>query len=82
MTLDTPNSGIDEIRSSTYCVNTPKLPCTVNANGKVSARSNHSPGGVNAARGDGSVQFVKNSIPLATWQAMSTANGGETFLDY
>ncbi len=80
MTLDTPNSGIDQISFSSFCRNTPKLPCTVNRNGKVSARSNH-PGGVNASLADGSVRFVSTTISLATWQAMSTANGGEVFTD-
>jgi prepilin-type N-terminal cleavage/methylation domain-containing protein/prepilin-type processing-associated H-X9-DG protein len=78
MTLDTPNSGIDQIRSSTYCESTPILPCTVNASGKVSARSRHT-GGVNVSLADGSVRFVGDTIPLATWQALSTMNGGEVF---
>jgi prepilin-type N-terminal cleavage/methylation domain-containing protein/prepilin-type processing-associated H-X9-DG protein len=40
------------------------------------ARSAH-PGGVNVALCDGSVRFVSNSIPLATWRAMGSRNGGE-----
>lgn len=79
MTLDTPNSGIDQIKPS-WCQNTPLLPCAVNANGKVAARSKHS-NGVNASLGDGSVKFVKNNIALATWQAMSTIDGNETLDD-
>jgi prepilin-type processing-associated H-X9-DG protein len=80
MTLDTPNSGIDQISFSSFCDNTPELPCTVNRNGKVSARSHHS-GGLNASLADGSVRFVSNTIPLATWQALSTANGGEVITE-
>ena len=80
MTLDTPNSGIDQIVSASFCQNTPRLPCTVNANGKISARSNHT-GGVNVAMADDSVRFVSDTIPLATWQALSTANGGEVVND-
>jgi prepilin-type N-terminal cleavage/methylation domain-containing protein/prepilin-type processing-associated H-X9-DG protein len=80
MTLDTPNSGIDQIVSASFCQNTPRLPCTVNPNGKISARSNHT-GGVNVAMADGSVRFVSDTIPLATWQALSTANGGEVVND-
>jgi prepilin-type N-terminal cleavage/methylation domain-containing protein len=80
MTLDTPNSGIDQIRTAAYCENTPMLPCTVNANGKVSARSKHQLG-VNASLADGSVRFVPNSISLSTWQALSTMNGGEVVTD-
>jgi len=40
------------------------------------ARSRH-PGGVNAAMGDGSVKFIKNSISLNIWRALSTTRGGE-----
>jgi prepilin-type processing-associated H-X9-DG protein len=40
------------------------------------ARSFHT-GGVNAGMGDGSVRFVKNSISIATWRALSTTQGGE-----
>jgi prepilin-type N-terminal cleavage/methylation domain-containing protein/prepilin-type processing-associated H-X9-DG protein len=49
------------------------------ANGQVqsAARSQHS-GGVNAAFADGSVRFIRDSIPRATWSALNTANGGET----
>jgi prepilin-type N-terminal cleavage/methylation domain-containing protein/prepilin-type processing-associated H-X9-DG protein len=40
------------------------------------ARSRH-PGGVNVVFGDGSVKFIKNSINLATWRALSSTQGGE-----
>jgi prepilin-type N-terminal cleavage/methylation domain-containing protein/prepilin-type processing-associated H-X9-DG protein len=40
------------------------------------ARSQHS-GGVNVALGDGSVRFVTNAIPLATWRALGSMSGGE-----
>ena len=40
------------------------------------ARSDHS-NGVNVVRCDGSVRFVNNAIPIATWRAMGTRNGGE-----
>lgn len=40
------------------------------------ARSKH-PGGVNVAMCDGSVRFVKDSISLATWGAISTSRGRE-----
>jgi prepilin-type processing-associated H-X9-DG protein len=76
MTLDTPNSGLDQISVSNFCDNIPRLPCTVNPSGKVSSRSNH-PNGVNVSLVDGSVRFMSNSIPLATWQALSTINGRE-----
>ena len=35
------------------------------------------PGGVNALMGDGSVKFIKNSINIQTWRAMSTTRAGE-----
>jgi prepilin-type processing-associated H-X9-DG protein len=44
------------------------------------ARSRHS-GGVNAALCDGSIRFVRDSIALAVWQALGTADGGEVFSD-
>ncbi|WP_233578779.1 H-X9-DG-CTERM domain-containing protein [Tautonia sociabilis] len=40
------------------------------------ARSEH-PGGVNAAFADGSVRFVKETIAIPTWRALSTTRGGE-----
>lgn len=54
-----------------------------NASGIWSAASNH-PGGVNVAMGDGSVQFVSESIQsvggpsgFGVWGALGTTNGGE-----
>jgi prepilin-type processing-associated H-X9-DG protein len=40
------------------------------------ARSNH-PGGVNVVFCDGHVQFVKDSVNLNSWRALSTRKGGE-----
>lgn len=48
------------------------------ANAHAAAFSKHT-GGVNAALGDGSIRFFKNSITAATWRSMGTANGGEVF---
>ncbi len=42
----------------------------------IAVRSKH-PGGVNSLMADGHVQFVKNSISVATWQALGSRNGGE-----
>ena len=44
--------------------------------GLSTARSHH-PGGVNLLLCDGSIQFINNSVDLATWQALSTRAGGE-----
>jgi prepilin-type N-terminal cleavage/methylation domain-containing protein/prepilin-type processing-associated H-X9-DG protein len=57
-------------------------PCTYeNAPGAgpsvvLAARSRH-PGGVSAVFGDGSVHFIKNSINLSIWRALTTTRGGE-----
>jgi prepilin-type processing-associated H-X9-DG protein len=40
------------------------------------ARSRH-PGGVNVGLCDGSVRFIKNSIALPVWSALSSSQGGE-----
>jgi prepilin-type processing-associated H-X9-DG protein len=39
-------------------------------------RSKH-PGGVNAGMADGSVRFIKNSVNVFTFQALSSAKGSE-----
>ena len=44
------------------------------------ASSAHS-GGVNVSMCDGSVRFVSNSIPLISWRAIGSRDGGEVFTD-
>ena len=39
--------------------------------------SSYHPGGVNLLFGDGSVKFIKDSVALFVWRALSTRNGGE-----
>jgi prepilin-type N-terminal cleavage/methylation domain-containing protein/prepilin-type processing-associated H-X9-DG protein len=39
--------------------------------------SSYHPGGVNILMGDGSVRFVKDTVALNVWQALSTRNGSE-----
>ncbi len=48
----------------------------VGALGSAPPTSNH-PGGVNVARSDGSVVFIKNSINMVTWWALGSRNLGE-----
>ena len=54
------------------CTGTP----TATAPGMFASRSRH-PGGVNSLFGDGSVKFIKNTINIATWRAVSTTKGNE-----
>ncbi|WP_406697778.1 DUF1559 domain-containing protein [Singulisphaera sp. Ch08] len=57
-----------------------KAPCNRNAgngpNHYIASRSVH-PGGVNVLLGDGSIRFIKDSISLPTWRALSSRAGGE-----
>jgi prepilin-type N-terminal cleavage/methylation domain-containing protein/prepilin-type processing-associated H-X9-DG protein len=46
----------------------------------IAARSNH-PGGVNASRCDGSVDFYDEGIDLRVWRAYTSAQGEETIND-
>jgi prepilin-type N-terminal cleavage/methylation domain-containing protein/prepilin-type processing-associated H-X9-DG protein len=76
MTINTPNVGTD-FMLTVWCENMPDLPCVQAATYQhYTSRSRH-PSGVNASLCDGSVRFVGNSIALATWQAVSTMDGGE-----
>jgi prepilin-type N-terminal cleavage/methylation domain-containing protein/prepilin-type processing-associated H-X9-DG protein len=77
----TPNSSQpDQMQSASYCypnyLGNP--PCVGSATNNYvhAARSRH-PGGVNTLMGDGSVRFIKNSISIYSWQALSTTKGGE-----
>ena len=56
---------------------TPAGKCSACTNwGQIAFRSLH-PGGVNFAKADGSVSFIKNSISLLTYRALGTRAGGE-----
>jgi prepilin-type N-terminal cleavage/methylation domain-containing protein/prepilin-type processing-associated H-X9-DG protein len=77
----TPNSKTpDAAWSAPGCTNRPNASCDGRATAwglqDIAARSNHT-GGVNVLLGDGSVRFVANTIPLATWQALASINAGE-----
>ena len=84
-----PNSkNPDEMMSASYCHApgtdvTPGAPCIAhNAPAghavRISARSYHT-GGVNVARGDGSVGFFSDTIARPVWRAFGTSQGGEAF---
>jgi prepilin-type N-terminal cleavage/methylation domain-containing protein/prepilin-type processing-associated H-X9-DG protein len=63
----TPNSAVPDVAA--------------HGQGWFSARSSFS-GGVNVALADGSVRFVTDAIPAATWRALATRAGGEVVGDY
>jgi prepilin-type N-terminal cleavage/methylation domain-containing protein len=77
-----PNSNAPDVMTGGTCdlAATYNIPCTtVNSSDfprMTSARSWHT-GGVNSVRCDGSVGFIRNSIPIAVWRALSTSQGGE-----
>ena len=77
----TPNSSFpDVIFSAYYCINRPPNPPCIAATTALpevlAARSRH-PGGVNVALADGSVRFMKDSIDVRMWRALSTTAGAE-----
>ena len=75
MTINTPNSSAPDIVN--WAVGSdPAMPYSNAGAQHNAARSRHT-GGVNAALGDGSVRFVRNSISITTWSAMGTMSGGE-----
>jgi prepilin-type N-terminal cleavage/methylation domain-containing protein/prepilin-type processing-associated H-X9-DG protein len=75
----TPNTSSPDLISSTSYFQQngdPMMPVALGNPQVYAARSRH-PTGVNAALCDGSVRFVRNSIPAATWIAMGSMAGGE-----
>jgi prepilin-type processing-associated H-X9-DG protein len=77
----TPNSLItDQLDGKNGCPNPASAPPCFQASGAQrefnAARSYH-PGGVDVLYCDGSVKFVKDTVFLATWRALSTKDGGE-----
>jgi len=79
-----PNSSYpDIIYINTHCAFPYSInpPCVVTASPTYpyelyGSRSRH-PGGVNSLFIDGHVQFIKNSINIQTWRALSTISAGE-----
>jgi len=83
-TLLTPNTSSPDLIANGWfqVTNDPAMPAATAStiNGRAAqrnaARSRHT-GGVNAARCDGSIGFVSNSVSLLIWQAMGSMDGGE-----
>jgi uncharacterized protein DUF1559 len=80
-----PNSTIpDQMNTgagANGCKNEPQanLPCTLGPNpGILASRSRHV-NGVQVVLGDGSVQYISNSIEINIWRALSSIRGNESF---
>ena len=83
VTFQTPNNPTaTDVMTGGGCgpSSVPNFPCTTTSTSSLPrmqlARSRHAQG-VNAALCDGSVRFFRNSISLATWRSLGTAQGGE-----
>ncbi|WP_337176807.1 DUF1559 domain-containing protein [Paludisphaera sp.] len=79
-TRNGPNSQVPDFGVCGEQTDPRRAPCTrrtgMGPTHYMSSRSRH-PGGVNALLGDGSVRFIKDSISLVTWKALSSQAGGE-----
>lgn len=64
-------------KNITNAINTPSIA----AFNDMSMGSMHT-GGANFCLGDGSIRFITDSIPLATYRALASCNGGEVIGDY
>lgn len=78
---DTGSGSLDGCNATTGAVNTNSTAfgtgtCVMNCNNDSEPYGFHS-GGVNAAMCDGSVRFIRTSVPAATFAALVTARGGE-----
>jgi len=80
---DTGSGSYDGCNATTGVVNPSSVAagtggtCIMNCNNDSELYSFHS-GGINACLADGSVRFIRQSIPAATIAALFTARGGET----
>ncbi len=77
----TPNTTANDLVWGCRSAPQEGMPCSQSGspyvNMSCAARSYHV-GGVNVCMGDGSVRFVRDSIPVLVWQAMGSRGGGET----
>jgi prepilin-type N-terminal cleavage/methylation domain-containing protein/prepilin-type processing-associated H-X9-DG protein len=83
-TLLTPNTTTpDQIESGWWqSTGDPLMPVTNASSNQFNAARSRHPGGVNAAFCDGSVRWIADNVPLATWQALGTMNGNDEPGDY
>jgi prepilin-type processing-associated H-X9-DG protein len=76
-----PNSNEPDVTTGGMCRD-PQIPCTQISTPTrprlMGARSLH-PGGVNVSMCDGSVRFLRDTIDINVWRALSTSQGGEVF---
>ncbi len=79
-TRNGPNSQVPDLGACWPATDPRKAPCVRRtAQGPthyMASRSKHA-GGVNVLLGDGSVRFIKDSISIPTWRALSSIAGGE-----
>jgi prepilin-type N-terminal cleavage/methylation domain-containing protein/prepilin-type processing-associated H-X9-DG protein len=65
-----------------YPPNSPNPDCSNTGRAAaITAPRSHHPGGVNVLFTDGHIQFIKDSISLQSWRALSTRSGGEVLSD-
>jgi len=76
MAYTTPNSRIPDQLGQCGKAASQVPPCNQNSPRFTASRSYH-PGGVNILFGDGSVKFIKDSVSLATFRAISSPSNGE-----
>jgi prepilin-type N-terminal cleavage/methylation domain-containing protein/prepilin-type processing-associated H-X9-DG protein len=82
MAYTPPNSKVPDQMQTTYCVypfqtNPPCIGFSGSQFAAFNAARSYHPGGVNTLMGDGRVQFLKNSISIASWRALSTTMASE-----
>jgi prepilin-type N-terminal cleavage/methylation domain-containing protein len=84
-TWQPPNANAPDVLMGGICnvTATYGIPCTTISTDALPrmavARSQHKSIGVNAVGCDGHVQFIRDTIAIAQWRGLSTAQGGETF---